>query len=66
MFSKGNDNNTLSPLNFGTPVVGTGPSFLRDDPLVLKRKSPDLGGNGGHSDPVDTLANDAKRIKVDH
>ena len=66
LFSKGNDNNTLSPLNFGTPVVGTGPSFLRDDPLVLKRKSPDLGGNGGHSDPVDTLANDAKRIKVDH
>ncbi|KAG7292910.1 hypothetical protein NEMBOFW57_002955 [Staphylotrichum longicolle] len=66
LFSKGNDNNTLSPLNFGTPVVGTGPSFLRDDPLILKRKSPDLGGNGGHSDPVDALANEAKRVKVDH
>ncbi|KJZ73743.1 hypothetical protein HIM_06861 [Hirsutella minnesotensis 3608] len=27
-----NDNNTLpSPLNFATPVVGSGPSFLRDD-----------------------------------
>ncbi|EXU97001.1 SRF-type transcription factor family protein [Metarhizium robertsii] len=29
---RGNDSNTLpSPLNFATPVVGTGPSFLRDD-----------------------------------
>lgn len=29
---RGSDSNTLpSPLNFATPVVGTGPSFLRDD-----------------------------------
>jgi MADS-box transcription factor len=29
---RGNDSNTLpSPLNFATPVVGTGPSFLRDE-----------------------------------
>ncbi|KAG6006508.1 hypothetical protein E4U54_000173, partial [Claviceps lovelessii] len=29
---RGHDNNTLpSPLNFATPLVGTGPSFLRDD-----------------------------------
>ncbi|KAK5992465.1 MADS-box MEF2 type transcription factor MIG1 [Cladobotryum mycophilum] len=29
---RGGDSNTLpSPLNFATPVVGTGPSFLRDD-----------------------------------
>jgi MADS-box transcription factor len=29
---RGSDNNTLpSPLNFATPVVGSGPSFLRDD-----------------------------------
>lgn len=29
---RGGDNNTLpSPLNFATPVVGSGPSFLRDD-----------------------------------
>lgn len=29
---RGSDNHTLpSPLNFATPVVGSGPSFLRDD-----------------------------------
>ncbi|KAG5971023.1 hypothetical protein E4U55_001344 [Claviceps digitariae] len=29
---RGHDSNTLpSPLNFATPTVGTGPSFLRDD-----------------------------------
>ncbi|OAA40613.1 MADS-box MEF2 type transcription factor [Metarhizium rileyi] len=29
---RGSDSNTLpSPLNFATPVVGTGPSFLRDE-----------------------------------
>lgn len=29
---RGSDSNTLpSPLNFATPVVGTGPSFLRED-----------------------------------
>ncbi|SPJ75791.1 probable RLM1 - transcription factor of the MADS box family [Fusarium torulosum] len=31
---RGGDSNTLpSPLNFATPVVGSGPSFLRDDTL---------------------------------
>ncbi|EJT78920.1 MADS-box MEF2 type transcription factor [Gaeumannomyces tritici R3-111a-1] len=31
-FRGGDNNNTLpSPLNFATPVVGSGPSFLRDD-----------------------------------
>jgi MADS-box transcription factor len=31
---RGGDSNTLpSPLNFATPVVGSGPSFLRDDNL---------------------------------
>jgi MADS-box transcription factor len=29
---RGSDSNTLpSPLNFATPVAGSGPSFLRDD-----------------------------------
>ena len=65
LFAKSHDTNTLSPLNFGTPV-GPGPSFLRDDPLALKRKSPDLTGIGGHHEPADTAASEAKRIKVDH
>ena len=30
-FRNGDNNNGASPLNFATPVVGTGPSFLRDD-----------------------------------
>jgi MADS-box transcription factor len=64
LFAKGNDSNTLSPLNFGTPV-GPGPSFLRDDPLALKRKSPDITA-GGHQEPVDASGNEAKRVKVDH
>ncbi|KAG5959392.1 hypothetical protein E4U57_000729 [Claviceps arundinis] len=38
---RGHDSNTLpSPLNFATPLAGTGPSFLRDDQHVL-------GGSGG-------------------
>ena len=38
---RGSDSNTLpSPLNFATPVVGSGPSFLRDD---------------GHRSPGNTL-----------
>ncbi|KAL6863837.1 hypothetical protein J3F83DRAFT_743633 [Trichoderma novae-zelandiae] len=40
---RGSDNNTLpSPLNFATPVVGTGPSFLRDDSHLLNSS-----GNAG-------------------
>ncbi|KAK6583476.1 hypothetical protein PZA11_004552 [Diplocarpon coronariae] len=47
-----------SPLNFATPVVGTGPSFLRDDGGGLgngKRKSPEADGGDG----------DAKRLRMD-
>ncbi|KAK3987759.1 putative MADS-box MEF2 type transcription factor [Cladorrhinum sp. PSN332] len=63
-----NDSNTLpSPLNFATPIVGTGPSFLRDDPISThKRKSPDMGGNaqnGGGPEPLEM--GDSKRVKVD-
>ncbi|TVY50666.1 Transcription factor RLM1 [Lachnellula cervina] len=47
---RGSDNNTLpSPLNFATPVVGTGPSFLREDSGERagqgKRKTPDMDGS---------------------
>lgn len=45
-----------SPLNFATPVVGNGPSFLRDEGgrekeiglglSSMKRKSPDGEGEG--------------------
>ncbi|KAK0735033.1 hypothetical protein B0T26DRAFT_634888 [Lasiosphaeria miniovina] len=62
---RGNDSNTLpSPLNFATPVVGTGPSFLRDDPGLHKRKSPEINGNGSGHDHMD-IGGDAKRVKVD-
>lgn len=41
----GGDNNTFpSPLNFQTPVVGNGPSFLRDEDGERKRKSPEGDG----------------------
>jgi MADS-box transcription factor len=64
---KGNEHNTLSPLTWSTPVVGTGPSFLRDDLAPLKRKSPDINGGGPHHDgPAETAGADAKRVKVDH
>ncbi|KAK1757360.1 hypothetical protein QBC47DRAFT_154716 [Echria macrotheca] len=61
-----NDNNTLpSPLNFATPVNGTGPSFLRDDhPTPNKRKTPDISGNGPRHDHLDA-SNEAKRTKTD-
>ncbi|KAK3945448.1 hypothetical protein QBC46DRAFT_117820 [Diplogelasinospora grovesii] len=62
---RGTDSNTLpSPLNFATPVVGTGPSFLRDDPSHTphKRKSPEMNGN---SHAHDDLGSDAKRIKIE-
>ncbi|KAM7202363.1 hypothetical protein V8F33_002771 [Rhypophila sp. PSN 637] len=62
--SRGYDSNTLpSPLNFATPIVGTGPSFLRDDPGAHKRKSPEISGNHGH-DHID-LGTEAKRVRVD-
>jgi MADS-box transcription factor len=59
------DNNTLpSPLNFATPVVGTGPSFLREDSGDRantsngKRKTPDADGSDGSG-------GDSKRTKLD-
>jgi len=46
----GRESNTLpSPLNFATPVIGTGPSFLREDSgerMGGKRKTPDQDGGG--------------------
>jgi MADS-box transcription factor len=60
---RGSDSNTLpSPLNFTTPVVGTGPSFLREDPTPHKRKSPEV--RSPHPEGAEA-ANEAKRIKVD-
>ncbi|KAI2626382.1 hypothetical protein GGS21DRAFT_493327 [Xylaria nigripes] len=62
---RGDNSNTLpSPLNFATPVAGSGPSFLRDEsgPNNSKRKSPEISTNGPHPE------NDGfepKRIKVD-
>ncbi|KAI9806937.1 MAG: hypothetical protein M1833_002595 [Piccolia ochrophora] len=52
----GGDSNMLpSPLNFQTPVGGSGPSFLRDETESGKRKTPEgeASDNGG-----------AKRMKV--
>jgi len=43
-----NGNTMPSPLNFATPVVGSGPSFLRDDIVERangKRKTPDQEGD---------------------
>ncbi|KAL3425340.1 Transcription factor RLM1 [Phlyctema vagabunda] len=60
-FRGNGDGNTLpSPLNFATPVVGSGPSFLREDSgertaPAEKRKSPEGESVGG----------DAKRAKHD-
>lgn len=62
---RGSDSNTLpSPLNFATPVISNGPSFLRDDPTPHKRKSPEISGNGPHHDHMD-MGSEAKRVKVD-
>jgi len=66
---RGDNSNTLpSPLNFATPVAGSGPSFLRDEngpngPNGPKRKSPEISTAGPHSDGHEGL--EAKRIKVD-
>jgi transcription factor RLM1 len=61
---RGSDSNTLpSPLNFATPNVATGPSFLRDDPTPNKRKSPETSAGPPH-EPHDA-AHEPKRIKVD-
>ncbi|KAH8813038.1 MADS-box MEF2 type transcription factor [Xylogone sp. PMI_703] len=54
-YRSGDGNTLLSPLNFATPVVGSGPSFLREDSATAptggngngKRKSPDVDGDDG-------------------
>lgn len=46
----GRENTLASPLNFATPVVGTGPSFLREDSGERangKRKTPEHDGGSG-------------------
>lgn len=49
---RGGESNTLpSPLNFATPVVGQGPSFLREDSNASKDSkgaSTTSGGGGEH------------------
>ncbi|KAK1781256.1 hypothetical protein QBC45DRAFT_71181 [Copromyces sp. CBS 386.78] len=58
------ESNTLpSPLNFATPVNGTGPSFLRDDPTPLKRKSPESKSTGPENDSGNN--HDAKRMRLE-
>lgn len=52
----GDGNNFNSPLNFQTPVVGSGPSFLRDEDGERKRKSPE--GDGGQEGGL------VKRVKA--
>lgn len=65
MYARGHDSNTLpSPLNFATPVVGSGPSFLREElSNTNKRKSPEISSNGPPSDPIEP-SNEPKRLKV--
>ena len=46
-----------SPLNFQTPVVSTGPSFLRDEDGERKRKSPEGEGGPGEMGSI-------KRVKT--
>ncbi|KAI1821032.1 hypothetical protein F4861DRAFT_26842 [Xylaria intraflava] len=63
---RGDNSTTLpSPLNFATPVAGSGPSFLNDSaPNLAKRKSPDISTGGPHSDGHEGL--EAKRVKVEN
>ncbi|PSR83416.1 hypothetical protein BD289DRAFT_369967 [Coniella lustricola] len=66
-YARNHEGNTLpSPLNFATPIVGSGPSFLRDDgPTALKRKSPEIASNESSSDPIEPN-NEPKRLKVEN
>lgn len=61
---RGGDNAPASPLNFATPVVSSGPSFLRDDPYhpppSMKRKS-DTGPNSS----MPEIQAEPKRTKVE-
>lgn len=71
---RGNDSNTLpSPLNFATPVVGTGPSFLREDSGDRERGgssgNASTGGTGNgvkRKTPDVDEGGDAKRAKHDN
>lgn len=63
-YPRHHESNTLpSPLNFATPVVGSGPSFLRDE-VSLKRKSPEMNANGA-AEPIEPN-NESKRLKVEN
>lgn len=45
---RGGDGNTLpSPLNFATPIVGSGPSFLRDEGQAGGQPGPGMGMGAG-------------------
>lgn len=77
---RGGDSNTLpSPLNFATPVVGSGPSFLREENIpsslnsnlnvssnhtaATKRKTPEYGATA-QSEAAEAES-DSKRVKVE-
>jgi MADS-box transcription factor len=64
---RGSDSNTLpSPLNFATPVVGTGPSFLREDSGSRDNGNGNGNGNGKRKTPeTESEAGDAKRAKIE-
>ncbi|KAH7156600.1 hypothetical protein EDB81DRAFT_757045 [Dactylonectria macrodidyma] len=78
---RGGDSNTLpSPLNFATPVVGSGPSFLRDDgPINPVPNNSNLSVSTGNTAATKrktpeygathhseaTETADAKRVKVE-
>ncbi|KAJ4297288.1 resistance to lethality of mkk1p386 overexpression [Collariella sp. IMI 366227] len=64
---RGSDSNTtLSPMNltFATPIGPSGPSFL-NDLAPPKRKSPEIGGDGGAHESLDA-GNEAKRARIEH
>ncbi|KAG0651838.1 transcription factor [Hyphodiscus hymeniophilus] len=68
----GRESNTLpSPLNFATPVVGTGPSFLREDSGERAgERQGSQGGQGGINkrktpEPEHEESGDTKRLKHD-
>lgn len=61
---RGGDGNTLpSPLNFSTPVLGTGPSFLREDPTNKEVNKDIPNKRTSTEDDLDRIEN--KRIKVE-
>jgi MADS-box transcription factor len=69
---RSNNSNTLpSPLNFATPVVGSGPSFLRDENTGpgptsgagAKRKTPEAPVTANPTSEAAESGPDAKRVK---